>query len=380
MAKRIWDGEPNIIEKNGKFRIQIRKSKKTVVDEVIVDSDVTKKSDLNRVKKIRDSYLAKLLLGNPLHEKRETPEQILKAYTHFEKGVDEFLLRGLKNPTDRTLEDYSKILRNKWGPLIAGRRLNEITKLDLEDFFYEKKWLGKKAVFVRDWSPKYRKNLLGPLSKLFNYFEIQPNPCKGVLDTSSVGSRKQSRFKPYKPLEIIKLLDRLRGDSKYYFQFAFATGMRHQEILALKWSDIDGATATVQRCISNYRIEERVKTDFMGREVLLNGSALDAINKVQTRWAKGFVFPQPNGDYYKKPKRFRLAWIEAHEKSGVNYRPMKTTRHTRATEMLSKGVNPAKAAKQLGHDKETFLKTYADYLPEYDGGDDSLMESDFANL
>tara|TARA_R110000803_G_scaffold12171_6_gene35474 strand:+ start:218 stop:1360 length:1143 start_codon:yes stop_codon:yes gene_type:complete len=380
MAKRIWDGERHIDEAKGKFRIRIRRNKSFVVNEVIGDSDVTKKSDLNRVKKIRDSYLAKLLLGNPLHEKRETPEQILKAYTHFEKGVDEFLLRGLKNPTDRTLEDYSKILRNKWGPLIADRRLNEITKLDLEDFFYEKKWLGKKAVFVRDWSPKYRKNLLGPLSKLFNYFEIQPNPCKGVLDTSSVGSRKQSRFKPYKPLEIVKILDRLQGDSKYYFQFAFATGMRHQEILALKWSDIDGSIATVQRCISNYRIEERVKTDFIGREVLLNGSALDAIHKAQTRWGKGFVFPQPDGDYYKKPKRFRLAWIKAHERSSVEYRPMKTTRHTRASELLSKGVNPAKAAKQLGHDKETFLKTYADYLPEYDGGDDSLLESDFADL
>ena len=40
----------------------------------------------------------------------------------------------------------------------------------------------------------------------------------------------------------------------------------------------------------------------------------------------------------------------------------------------------SKPAKQLGHDKETFLKTYADYLSEYDGGEDSLMESDFANL
>ena len=59
---------------------------------------------------------------------------------------------------------------------------------------------------------------------------------------------------------------------------------------------------------------------------------------------------------------------------------MKTNRHTRASELLSKGVNPAKVAKQLGHDKETFLETYADYLPEYDGADDSLMESDFANL
>jgi hypothetical protein len=59
---------------------------------------------------------------------------------------------------------------------------------------------------------------------------------------------------------------------------------------------------------------------------------------------------------------------------------MKTTRHNRASELLSKGVNPAKAVKQLGHDKETFLKIYADYLPDHDEGDDSLVESDFAKL
>ena len=65
---------------------------------------------------------------------------------------------------------------------------------------------------------------------------------------------------------------------------------------------------------------------------------------------------------------------------------MKTTRHNRASELLSKGVNSAKAAKaakaakQLGHDKETFLKIYADYLPDHDEGDDSLVESDFAKL
>ena len=75
---------------------------------------------------------------------------------------------------------------------------------------------------------------------------------------------------------------------------------------------IDGDTATVQRCISNYRIEERVKTDFMGREVFLNGSALDAINKAQTRWGKGFVFPQPDGHYYKKPKRFPFSLDHKH--------------------------------------------------------------------
>jgi hypothetical protein len=65
------------------------------------------------------------------------------------------------------------------------------------------------------------------------------------------------------------------------------------------------------------------------------------------------------------------------DKSVVVCRPIKTTRES---ELLTAEVNPAKAAKQLGHDKETFLKTCADYLPEYDGGEDSLMESDFSNL
>ena len=79
-------------------------------------------------------------------------------------------------------------------------------------------------MFARDWTPKYPKNFLGPLRKLFNYFEIQPNPCKGVLDTSSVGSRKKTKFKPDKPLEVVKILHRLKGDSKYYFQLPLLRG------------------------------------------------------------------------------------------------------------------------------------------------------------
>ena len=59
---------------------------------------------------------------------------------------------------------------------------------------------------------------------------------------------------------------------------------------------------------------------------------------------------------------------------------MKTPRHTRATELLSVGVKPVKAARQPGHDKETSLKTYADYMPDYDEGSDDLLESAFAAL
>ena len=59
---------------------------------------------------------------------------------------------------------------------------------------------------------------------------------------------------------------------------------------------------------------------------------------------------------------------------------MKATRHTRATELVSKGVISAKAAKQFGHDKEIFSRIYFNYLLGYDESDNSLMESDFAKL
>ena len=59
---------------------------------------------------------------------------------------------------------------------------------------------------------------------------------------------------------------------------------------------------------------------------------------------------------------------------------MKTTWHSRATELLAVGVNPAKAARQLGHDKGTYLKIYADYMPDYDKGSDDLLEYAFAAL
>ena len=59
---------------------------------------------------------------------------------------------------------------------------------------------------------------------------------------------------------------------------------------------------------------------------------------------------------------------------------MKTTGYAGATELLSVGVNPAKAARQLGHDKETFLKAYAGHMPDDDEGSHDLLESAFATL
>ena len=53
---------------------------------------------------------------------------------------------------------------------------------------------------------------------------------------------------------------------------------------------------------------------------------------------------------------------------------MKTTRHTRAAELLINGVPPAKGAEQLGNSVQVFLTTYEERIEEYSGLDDALLE------
>ena len=53
---------------------------------------------------------------------------------------------------------------------------------------------------------------------------------------------------------------------------------------------------------------------------------------------------------------------------------MKTTRHTRAAELLTNGVPPAKGTEQLGNSVQVFLTTYAEWIEEYSGLDNALLE------
>ena len=59
---------------------------------------------------------------------------------------------------------------------------------------------------------------------------------------------------------------------------------------------------------------------------------------------------------------FNEAWNAALKQCRMTYRRAYNCRHTRASEMLMAGVEPAFAAKQLGHSTEMFLKTYADWI------------------
>lgn len=166
-----------------------------------------------------------------------------------------------------------------------------------------------------------------------------------------------------------------------YFTFAFYTGMRPEEMIALRWADVDFGhqTVRVQR-VRTFRGSERdgSKTH-TERDVDLVGKALEALGTM-----KAFTFMKKDEDgqpvdLFENPVTGRAwhdersqrdhYWTPTLKRLGIRHRKAYNTRHTYATAALMAGVTPAYIARQLGHATTAMLFTrYAKWIDGADKG------------
>jgi integrase len=155
-------------------------------------------------------------------------------------------------------------------------------------------------------------------------------------------------------------------------QFAFWTGLRTSELVALDWSDIDWVRGVVivSRAMTQgmEEPEDGTKTDAGWREVKLLPPALRALQaqKAFTFLKGSEVFQHPRTkERWTGDKAIRESmWIPALKRAGVRYRKPYQTRHTYASMMLMAGENPMWVAKQMGHtDWSLTAKRYARWIP-----------------
>ncbi|MCQ2999783.1 site-specific integrase [Pseudomonas syringae] len=170
-----------------------------------------------------------------------------------------------------------------------------------------------------------------------------------------------------------------------FFEFAFFTGMRLQEVIALRWDEIDfeKRQARVCRVIVRGEIKERTKTR-KNRYVLLNDRAIHALRFAQSylerrKNGKGklkdfpYCFPpSKNTVHIRQTSDLHKQWIPTLIKLGVRHRPPYNCRHTYATICIMSGMNPSFIAQQLGHSVQMLLSTYARWLSS--SGDWGEME------
>ena len=148
----------------------------------------------------------------------------------------------------------------------------------------------------------------------------------------------------------------------YYIELA--TGLRRDELLGLKWADIDLEGGTIQVCRQVARIDGEVveaplKTKNSYRSVSITQDAVDILKEQEKKFDSKYVFPPPTGGpispgsvlnmLHRMLKRAGLPQIRFHD-----------LRHTFATVALQNGVDIKTVSGMLGHYSAGFtLDTYA---------------------
>lgn len=179
--------------------------------------------------------------------------------------------------------------------------------------------------------------------------------------------QEEGEVDPFNEKEVLSILSNLDAAMVNHMTFAFWSGLRTGETIALRLNDIDfkNGQILVRRSVSR-GILKSTKTNKQ-RWVTLLPPAMEAIvAQIKLLGAPdGWVFPNPfTRQRWANDSKITRRWKKALEKAGVRYRRPYQTRHTYASMMLSAGENVMYVAVQMGHADWSMLnKVYGRWIP-----------------
>lgn len=294
----------------------------------------------------------------------------------FGAAADDYLL-SIGQKTEATRNQY-RLAIEEWKALLgAETKLKALTHAKL-----------KAVVGGHPWkSAKRMNNALIPLRGVFDMLYPGPqamhNPMNGIENAQVVKTLPDPLTRAERDMVLADLQKRYDPRIHAYFQFAFFTGMRPEEMIALRWSDIDwnAGIARIQR-VRTFKGGERdgSKTHTV-RDVDLVPQALDALRLMkpytfmlrverddQDDAADVFQNPVTGRPFHDERSQRDHYWKPALKRLGIRTRRAYSTRHTYATVALMGGVPPAYIAAQLGHSVQMLLSKYARWIPGADNG------------
>ena len=273
-----------------------------------------------------------------------------------EQQLKDWLVRKRKVVQRSTLRGYESATYYHLIPQFGPLKLSELKPSHV------KEWIATLSI-----SPKRINNTLIPLRQAFKEaYEDE------IIDSDPMDRIRNLPLDPKEPepfsmTEIDAILECLSGQNKNLIQFAFWSGLRTSELIALEWKDVD---------FSNHRIYVRqakvggqiktTKTKSGYRTVDLNEQSTAALEDQKFRNpSQQVVFlDERYGQPWKNDQWIRKQiWIPALRNAKIKYRNPYQTRHTYASQMLTIGKDPSWLANQMGHkDWGMIRSTYARWL------------------
>ena len=262
--------------------------------------------------------------------------------TPFSSYASAWLERKRATLARSTYGDYLSIWNRYVLPHFGNVPLCRVTRRDVEEFLDQ----------LAGISAKRKNNILVPLKCLFNEAtrrgDIEEPPTEHIR-----------RFREIKPFadpfsfpEMRLLLEHVDPRYGAYFTTAFLTGMRPNEMIALKWPNVDFE----MRCITVREgrvlgIEGPPKTTSSYRDIDMLDPLLEVLrqHRQASQRGAGHVFTNRQGNPLEVNNLRNRVWYPTLRKAGLRKRTMYQTRHTFASLMLSHGEDPLWVARMLGH-------------------------------
>jgi integrase len=276
--------------------------------------------------------------------------------TPFSMYATAWLERKKATLARSTYGDYRSIWRKYVLPYFGDMPLCRVTRLDVEEF------LGS----LPDISAKRKNNIMVPLKCLFNDAsrreEIDEPPTENIRRLKEI----KPLIDPFSFQEMTLLLEHVDPHYGAYFSTAFLTGMRPNELIALKWSNVDFE----MRCITVREgrvlgIEGPPKTMASYRDIDVLDPLFEALRKHRQEAPAGatYVFPGKTGRPLEVNNLRKRVWYPAIAAAGLRRRTMYQTRHTFASLMLGHGEDPLWVARMLGHTSlDMIFKHYGKFI------------------
>jgi len=201
------------------------------------------------------------------------------------------------------------------------------------------------------------------------------------------------------PSEAVGLLDRLRGQPLYLIaSLALGTGMRRNELLGLRWGDVDldAGRLTIEQALeqtATYGIRIKAPKTKHGRRTISLPAHLVAElrqhwrEQQEQRLGMGLgkapdsapVFATADGGHV-SPNAITKAWPVAMAAIGMPAVTLHSLRHTHASMLINAGLDILTISRRLGHSSPTItLKVYGHLIH---GGDDraaQIMDAAFGS-
>jgi len=281
---------------------------------------------------------------------------------HFIKNTYEPAF--MTNLKETTRSNYQQYLRAYILPLLGDMKMNDISVSVIQDF-YNKMANGKAYGYQKNINAKTIERVRGLLSRIFSVAVemkiVEDTPFKNHLLRINAENAGHHKALPDKEIDRVKKEIPAIEDAeiRLYFGVLAYTGMRREEILGLRWENINlekgiayvRMTVTYPKC-NKPVVENSAKSDYSIRPVLLPQPLIQILKPFQKE--TGFLFGGDEPWCYSHFVRRYRAGKKLLKIEDYNNHDFRTTY---GTQLKESGMTSAQVADLMGHADTRMVET-----------------------